>query len=784
LGRCFRELDLNWPAEDPGSGIDDFLRPDLRHNPNAVLEPGQMPFGFPAQAFYEELRNGYPEHSLSSQIRNAVAEYTRSSTVLVKDVEKHALAYQRLSDQHCSLEQAYHRLEAVYRGTEPSNTTQNEDMETLCRERETLTQWAAHLQAQHRDLLTRFEHLTARQQAMAASWSWRLTAPLRLGVVGARMFFRGIGIGLFEFPHVVKTVRAEGISVSIRAAVTRLRQESHPAGAIAVAREQPRTISARQAAKLKSAYQQEKQADLEAFLSRGDVLDLTAESPARVAVVLVLFNRAELTLACLQSLQKNGGMPVELIIVDNASTDNTGELLDRIRGARILRNMENLHYLKACNQAGDVAQSEFLLFLNNDAKLREGSLQAALRVFDTESGVGAVGGKLLLLDGSLQEAGCIVWNDGSCLGYGRGADPAAPEYNFRRDVDFCSGAFLLTPLARFRELGGFDDRYAPAYYEETDYCMRLKSLGYRVVYEPLACIEHVEFASSLEASHPIDQQIRNQKHFVEQHTETLQRHLLPDPGSLLKARFTPPAPRRVLYVDDRIPHPALGSGFPRAKRIVNTLVDLGYAVTLVPLNFPQEDTIADAHQVISPRVEVMRGCGRADLGRFLASRPSYFDVLWVSRPDNMEIVRQCLDAHPDIASGLWVVYDAEAIFSMREKGKAALSGTAISGEAFSGLLQREMDLTTHADAIVSVSEPEADEFRRHRAGARNVVIGHALEGRPTPAGFAERADLLFVGNLQLDDTPNVDSVVWFVEEAWAVLRERIPGIRLHVIGHN
>ena len=72
------------------------------------------------------------------------------------------------------------------------------------------------------------------------------------------------------------------------------------------------------------------------------------------------------------------------------------------------------------------------------------------------------------------------------LGYGRGDDPSAAMYNFRRDVDYCSGAFLLTPVETWEQLNGFDPVFEPAYYEETDYCMRLWERGLRVVYEPSA----------------------------------------------------------------------------------------------------------------------------------------------------------------------------------------------------------------------------------------------------------------------------------------------------------
>src|SRR5262249_59980771 len=144
-------------------------------------------------------------------------------------------------------------------------------------------------------------------------------------------------------------------------------------------------------------------------------------------------------------------------------------------------------------------------------------------------------GRLILLDGTLQEAGSIVWRDASCLGYGRGDNPFAPMYMFRRDVDYCSGAFLLTPRRIWEELGGFDVRFKPAYYEETDYCTRLWEHGLRVVYDPNSILLHYEFASSESVTHATDLQRDHQRIFAARHQQALATHFAPDPNSIVYA---------------------------------------------------------------------------------------------------------------------------------------------------------------------------------------------------------------------------------------------------------
>jgi GT2 family glycosyltransferase len=120
-------------------------------------------------------------------------------------------------------------------------------------------------------------------------------------------------------------------------------------------------------------------------------------------------------------------------------------------------------------------------------------LRALLRTFREHPDAGAVGGKLLYPDGRLQEAGSSVFSDGSAANFGRDDRVIeAPAYNYLREVDYCSGALLATPRALFAEIGGFDKRYAPGYYEDTDYCFEVRKHGYRVYYQPESVVVHTE----------------------------------------------------------------------------------------------------------------------------------------------------------------------------------------------------------------------------------------------------------------------------------------------------
>jgi O-antigen biosynthesis protein len=215
-----------------------------------------------------------------------------------------------------------------------------------------------------------------------------------------------------------------------------------------------------------------------------------------VTVVMLTFNRWDLTRQALSLLAEVTEPSYEVVIVDNASTDGTLDELGRVRGAKILRNPRNLGFGPANNQGAAMARGRYLLLLNSDAWVRPGWLAPLVDTADADPSVAAVAPKLLYPDGRLQEAGSILWRDARVRNYGDGDQASRPEYLFRRDVDYASAACLLVRRSAFIAVGGFDPRFAPVYYEDVDLCLALGAAGGRVVYQPRSVVEHVRGASS------------------------------------------------------------------------------------------------------------------------------------------------------------------------------------------------------------------------------------------------------------------------------------------------
>jgi len=498
---------------------------------------------------------------------------------------------------------------------------------------------------------------------------------------------------------------------------------------------------------------------------------LLASATPRVSIIICAYERFDLTIACLESVAAHTPEEIgyETILVDDASSDRRISELSSLGGLRVVSHESNRGFLHSANDGAAAARGEWLFFLNNDALVTKGWLPPLLQA-GTIPDVGAVGAKLVYPDGSLQEAGAVLFSDASAWNLGRGGDPSAAAYNTLREVDYCSGAALLVRRELFIERGGFDPTFAPGYYEEVDLCLDLRRRGLRILYEPRSVVIHEEggtFGSDDRpgvATHSKSAQYLNKLRLLAKWGTVLEGQHRPDSPL---ARFGVRDPRRVnvLVCDHKVPEPDADSGSQRMWWILRLLRELGCAVTLYPSAGAR--TAGYRRALLEIGVEVLDH--KRGLEHFIGPLSGLYDLVIVSRPDVAAEVRDAISRRLPNAV---VLYDSVDIHGLRELRELETTGVPVTAERRRRLLrtvQLEESAILNSDLVATVTEDEARKLRERWPGLQTVVLPnvHEVSAEPVP-GHPGRSGLLFIG--AYTHPPNIDGVTWFVSEIYSRIR--------------
>lgn len=608
--------------------------------------------------------------------------------------------------------------------------------------------------ARQRDVaLRQRDEAQAQLDAIRGSLAWRATAlPRRLG----RWLRDGVQANLYRARH-LRQLAARGLS-SLRsrglAATWRRYRELR-----AVPRE----------AALVAPPPQPDRAD--------SALRLPRPKQPRASIIVPVYNQLHYTLACLRALSDCGDATAfEVIVVDDASTDASSRVLPSIPGLRYHRNPQNLGFIGACNAGAELAAGEFVVFLNNDTTVSPGWLDALLDTFARHPDTGLAGSKLVYPDGRLQEAGGIVFADGSGWNYGRFEDPAHPRFNFVREVDYCSGASIALRRALFLQLGGFDSHYAPAYYEDTDLAMRIRAAGLKVRYQPASLVVHHEgISSGTDLSTGVKAyQVTNHAKFLERWRSELARTHRPA-GSDPEVASERGRRHRVLVMDACTPTPDRDSGSLRMLALMRAMRDEGCSVVFFAENRAHDGAYTHALQQLG--VEAWWHPFLADVPAWLARHGKRFDLVVGSRHYVLSPVLPLLRTHAPRAH---VVFDTVDLHHLRELREAEVSGDAAQLRKAARTRRIELGLMTQSDTTWVVSGAEQALLAQELPGAKVQVVSniHDVHGPGKP--WAERRDLLFVGGYR--HPPNVDAAVWMATDILPHVRARLPDVVLHLVG--
>jgi len=625
----------------------------------------------------------------------------------------------------------------------------------LAHQRETLEQ--------ERDNARRaFEHEQHAFNEIQASTSWKLTAPLRWIVQSVKTAIKRVArlrYSARRLPHQAATathiLREEGAA----ALYERVREKlSRNDGFV-----KPNTA-------------------LYAIEESITPLQLPHAALPKFSLVIPVFGQHLLTFTCLKSIAATCAThDIEVIVIDDCSPTAAATELAKIDGLQFIRNEKNLGFLRTCNRGVDIARGEYVVILNNDIILTDGWLSAMANVFVQHKNVGMVGAKLIYPDGVLQEAGGIVWRDGSAWNVGRDDDANKPEYNYLREVDYCSGACLMLRREFWYTLGGFDERYAPAYYEDTDLAFRVREAGQRVIYQPRAVVVHFEGRSSgTDVTQGVKRhQVSNQATFAKRWQSILAQHRVNGiEPHLERDRYTG---LRVLVVDACMLTPDHDAGSMRMFEMLGLMAELNCKVTFIADNREYREPYVSQIQALG--VEVLFHPFLVPVPEYLENNAAKFAVVMLSRATvackYVDLVKRC-------APNSKLIFDTVDLHFLREERQAAL--VAITGD--SSLLRaaalrmrtQELSAMSHADLTLVVSPTEKKLLAQLVPAVRVEILATIHESMPGAKPFSARDGILFIGGFR--HPPNLDAIIWYVENVLPIIRKKAPQLVTTIIGSN
>ncbi len=505
-------------------------------------------------------------------------------------------------------------------------------------------------------------------------------------------------------------------------------------------------------------------------------IEFPVHEQVEISIIIPVFNQLRFTQACLASLQENQGTErFEVIVVDDCSTDGTAEAVALMPGVVYMRNETNSGFIASCNRGAEKARGNYLTFLNNDTLVRDGWLSALVGTFAEEPQAGVVGSKLVYPDGRLQEAGGIIWQDASGWNYGKFDDASKPEYNYLREVDYCSAAALMIPKALFRDVGGFDSRYAPAYYEDTDLAFKVRRAGYKVLYQPLSEVIHYEGATGGTdlASGTKKHQDINRSRFAR--TWAAELMTKPASGEMAFLRQAPPGRKNILVIDHYIPSPDRDSGSLRMFQILKLLRQLGHRITFVPDNLTDIRLYGD--ELRRRGIKIVRHPYVKKVRDYLVSHGSEFDVVILSR---------CDFAHKHIADVRLhapqsrIIFDTVDLHSLRAHREAQITFDPEAREKARQMKELEYDLIRRADETWVTSSVEKKLLQERWPEESIQLVSNIVDVPGSRTPFELRRDFLFIGGFQ--HTPNTDAVLFFLKEIYPTVKERLRDAKFYIIG--
>ncbi len=500
----------------------------------------------------------------------------------------------------------------------------------------------------------------------------------------------------------------------------------------------------------------------------------------KVSIIVPAYNNFELTYHCIASIAfAYNKTSYEVILADDCSTDKTASAEEIIGNLVISRNSENLLFLRNCNKASELARGEYIVFLNNDTEVTSYWLDELVAIPDSDPQCGMTGSKLLNEDGSLQEAGGIVWGDGNPWNVGRNGNAIAPEFSYVRHVDYLTGAAMCIRKDLWEEVGRFSEEFAPCYFEDTDLAFKVRKAGYDTVYTPFSQVVHFEGKS-----HGTDitkglkkNQVTNQKKFGTKWYKSFRDNGVASFDNLMIEKDRQ-VEHRVLVLDYATPQPDKDAGSYAAVQEIKMLQALGCKVTFVPENLAHFGSYTLELQRMG--VEVLYAPFYTGVNDVLTKRLAEMDAVYLTRYVVAEKYIDHIRAH----SKARILFNNADLHFLR-RIRASLSGNVGEEDMQKALATRdaELDVCRKADAVLSYTHTEHAVITSHILEIDKLhLTPWVLEEKTPGPAFQDRNGIAFLGSF--NHPPNREALKFLVDEIMPLLLSVRPDITLSVYGSN
>lgn len=455
-------------------------------------------------------------------------------------------------------------------------------------------------------------------------------------------------------------------------------------------------------------------------------------------------------------LERRGARSLEVIVVDDGSADETSLFLENsVSGVRVVRNDHGPGRARAFNLGARLARAQVLFFLDAGLEIAQNCFDEVLAMFDVGHAAAAVGIPLISTEGNLLEAGGEIGPDAVLCPHGAGMNLADPQYAFVSPVAYSS--VLALSQEEFGAVGGFDESLDACSFAELG--LRLGMSGHPVLLQPATHV--LRFENDAESDVMTERTCLSARY-----------------GAVLAER---PAPLRkhFLVLDMHTPTPDKDSGSVDAFCHMRILVELGYSVTFIPVaTLEHQGRYTQDLQRIG--VECLYAPWISSVEAHLAEHGARYAYVMMSRVDTathyLEMVaKYCYQAK--------LIFNTVDLHFLRERRKAELEGSAEALRAAAALQDRELGIVEMADCTILISRAEEEIVRAEAPGARLFNLPLVMDVRDqkeTP--FAARRDMFLIGGFC--HLPNVDAACYLVSDIWPLIRARLPGVRLFIVGSH